>query len=162
DDLQRRAADGLGQQRRPRRAGDAAADQRAPSQPKPPARPPHSDPVPGRFSQTLGDKPYQGLCDTTLNPLNPARLKSYRRAVTSSGAKDDPTDAQFLLEYLECHRDHLVAWKPDDARTRQLALVGEERRKAVDLRTQLGNRLRTCLKLYFPQALDLVGDDLHT
>jgi len=97
-----------------------------------------------------------------LFPLNPARLKSYRRAVTSSGAKDDPTDAQFLLEYLECHRAHLVAWRPDDARTRQLGLAGEERRKAVDLRTQLGNRLRTCLKHYFPQALDLVGEDVHT
>jgi hypothetical protein len=97
-----------------------------------------------------------------LFPLNPARLKSYRQAVTSSGAKDDPTDAQFLLEYLECHRTHLVAWRPDDARTRQLGLVGEERRKAVDLRTRLGNRLRNCLKNYFPQALDLVGEDLHT
>ena len=97
-----------------------------------------------------------------LFPLNPARLKSYRQAVSSSGAKDDPTDAQFLLEYLECHRAHLVAWRPDDSRTRQLGLIGEERRKAVDLRTRLGNRLRTCLKNYFPQALDLVGEGLHT
>src|SRR5262245_5841454 len=78
-----------------------------------------------------------------LFPLNPSRLKSYRLAVTSSGAKDDPTDAQLLLEYLECHRAHLVAWRPDDARTRQLGLVGEERRKAVELRTKLSNRLGT-------------------
>jgi transposase len=97
-----------------------------------------------------------------LFPLNPSRLKSYRQAVTSSGAKDDPTDARFLLEYLECHRAHLVPWKPDDALTRQIGLVSEERRKAVNLRTQLGNWLRTCLKNYFPQALDLVGEDLHT
>src|SRR5262249_53493487 len=97
-----------------------------------------------------------------LFPLNPARLKSYRQAVSSSGAKDDPTDAQFLPEYLEGHRAPLVAWRPDDARTRQLGLIGEERRKAVDLRTRLGNRLRTCLKNYFPQALDLVGEGLHT
>src|SRR5262245_24226485 len=97
-----------------------------------------------------------------LFPLNPSRLKSYRQAVTSSGAKDDPTDARLLLEYLECHRAHLVPWKPDDALTRQIGLASEERRKAVNLRTQLGNWLRTCLKSYFPQALDLVGEDVHT
>ena len=32
----------------------------------------------------------------------------------------------------------------------------------MNLRTRLGNRLRTCLKNYFPQALELVGEGLHT
>ena len=34
--------------------------------------------------------------------------------------KDDPTDAQLLLDYLAHHREHLVAWKPDDACTRHM------------------------------------------
>ncbi len=33
-----------------------------------------------------------------LFPINPARLARYREAMTSSGAKDDPTDAHLLLD----------------------------------------------------------------
>jgi transposase len=98
-----------------------------------------------------------------LFPLNPAKLAKYRQAITSlSGAKDDPTDAQLLLDYLTHHREHLVAWKPDDARTRQIALLVEGRRAAIDLRTQLSNQLRSTLKTYFPQAVAWMGGDLTT
>jgi transposase len=97
-----------------------------------------------------------------LFPLNPTRLKSFRSAVAHSGAKDDPTDAQFLLEYLVPHRQHLLPWKPDDALTRQIGLLVEQRRQAIDLRTRLTNRLRSSLKQYFPQALQWTGDALHS
>src|SRR5207302_8437135 len=46
--------------------GDAAPDQRPLAEPEPAARSPHPDRVPVRCSQTLGDKYYQDLCDTTL------------------------------------------------------------------------------------------------
>jgi hypothetical protein len=35
----------------------------------------------------------------------------------------------------------------------------EDRRKAVNWRTRLSNQLQTALKDYFPQALELVGED---
>ena len=88
-----------------------------------------------------------------LFPLNPSRLKSFRSAITNSGAKDDPTDAQFLLEYLVHHRQHLTPWKPDDALTRQIGLLVEQRRQAVELRKRLANRMRSSLKQYFPPGL---------
>ena len=97
-----------------------------------------------------------------LFPLNPSRLKNFRSAVTNSGAKDDPTDAQFLLEYLRHHRQHLIPWKPDDALTRQIGLLVEQRRQAVELRKRLANRMRSSLKQYFPQALQWTGDALHS
>jgi transposase len=97
-----------------------------------------------------------------LFPLNPSRLKSFRSAVTNSGAKDDPTDAQFLLEYLVHHRQHLTPWKPDDALTRHIGLLVEQRRQAVELRKRLANRMRSSLKQYFPQALQWTGDELHS
>ena len=40
-----------------------------------------------------------------LYPLNPQALANFRRAFTVSQAKDDPTDAQLLWEYLLKHRD---------------------------------------------------------
>lgn len=97
-----------------------------------------------------------------LFPLAPARLAKYREAVTSSGAKDDPTDAKLLWEYLIRHRDRLQHWKPDDPLTREIALLVEARRDAVNLRTMLSNQLTAVLKTYFPQALSLVGESVHT
>lgn len=95
-------------------------------------------------------------------PLPPARLANYREAVTSSGAKDDPTDANLLWDYLVRHRDRLVAWKPDEPLTREIALLAETRRSAVNLRTSLGNQLKAVLKGYFPQALAMVGETVHS
>lgn len=97
-----------------------------------------------------------------LFPLAPARLAKYREAVTSSGAKDDPTDANLLWDYLVRHRDRLLPWKPDGPLTREIALLAEARRDAVNLRTMLSNQLTAVLKTYFPQALPLVGESVHT
>jgi len=97
-----------------------------------------------------------------LYPINPKTLARYREAFAPSQAKDDPGDAQIALELLDKHRDKLRAWRPDDSQTRTLAMLAEGRRQAVDLRTQLSNRLTACLKGYFPQALDWVGEKVYT
>jgi len=96
----------------------------------------------------------------TLYPINPATLAKYRKAFSPSGAKDDPTDAELLMELRLKHRDKLKAWKPDDEQTRKLTMLNEERRKSVDLRTKLVLRLQATLKNYFPQALDLLAGNL--
>ena len=97
-----------------------------------------------------------------LYPVNPATLAKYREAFAPSRAKDDPSDAKLLAEILRLHPDKLSAWKPDDAQTRLLGFLNEERRKAVNLRTKLVLRLQAALKLYFPQALEWAGAELHT
>lgn len=95
-----------------------------------------------------------------LYPVNPASLDQFRKVFASSGAKNDPTDAGLLLELLEKHGDRLHPWVPDDPDTRALGRYVEARRKAVNARTQLVQRLGAELKGYFPQALDLAGEDL--
>lgn len=96
----------------------------------------------------------------TLYPINPATLAKYREAFSPSRAKDDPTDATLLMELLLKHRDKLKAWRPDDEQTRMLTMLNEERRKHVDLRTKLVLRLQATLKNYFPQALDLLAENV--
>jgi transposase len=91
-----------------------------------------------------------------LFPLPPTRLASYRESFSNSGAKDDPTDAALLADYLLRHRDQLNVWKPDSPATRELQLLSEARRDAVDQRTCLSNQLTAVLKRYFPQAVALV------
>ena len=92
-----------------------------------------------------------------LYPINPQALAHFRKAFAVSGAKDDPIDAQLMWEYLLKHRDRLRVWKPEDVDTRMLALLVEDRRKTLDLRTKLSNKLTATLKGYFPQALTLMG-----
>lgn len=93
-----------------------------------------------------------------LYPVAPASVAAYRKALYPSGGKDDPVDAGLILELLLKHRDHLRAWKPDEAPIRQLRLMAEHRRKLVDDRTALINQISNALKIYFPQALEYLHD----
>ena len=96
-----------------------------------------------------------------LYPINPKALARYREAFNTSGAKDDKPDAEFLCELVRCHRDRLHPWLPEDEQTRNITALAEARRRAVDERTRVSNKLRSTLKGYFPQAVQLVGDNLH-
>lgn len=90
-----------------------------------------------------------------LYPINPQQLASYREALFPSGAKDDPGDAQLLVDFVRHYQHRLRPWRPDDATTRLIGTLTEDRRHLVDLRTQLTNRLQARLKLYFPLILEL-------
>ena len=97
-----------------------------------------------------------------LFPINPMTLALYRQAFTPSRAKDDPIDADFLCQLVALHREQLKAWQPDDVCTRKLRHLTQARRRSVDMRTRLSNQLKALLKCYFPQALELCGQDLTT
>jgi len=88
-----------------------------------------------------------------LYPINPKTLARFREAFTPSRAKDDPRDAEYLVELLTHHRERLKAWLPDDEKTRTLQLLVEHRRRLVGDQTRISNRLTALLKSYFPQAL---------
>lgn len=96
----------------------------------------------------------------TVYPIHPATSMRQRAAFRPSGAKDDIPDALVLLSLLQHHLDRLRPLRPDDQATRTLAGLVQARRQAVDSRTLLTNQLLSALRDYFPQALDLVGDDL--
>jgi transposase len=89
-----------------------------------------------------------------LYPINPATLAKYRQAFSTAHGKDDPSDADYLLDLLEHHRDRLRRWHPDDQKTRTLRLLVEQRRRLTGDRTRISNRLTALLKGYFPQVLD--------
>lgn len=97
-----------------------------------------------------------------IYPINPAALSNYRKAFSPSGAKDDPGDATLMLDVMERHPEMLRMLTPDDSQTRLLRSLCEDRRKAVDMRTALGNNLKSKLKEYFPQALKLGGDQMFS
>jgi Transposase len=79
-------------------------------------------------------------------------LAKFREALAPSGKKDDPADAQLLLELVSKHRQKLKPWRPADEHTRMLPCLVEHRRTLVNDNTRLTNRLTSVLKGYFPQV----------
>jgi transposase len=94
----------------------------------------------------------------TLYPVNPSTLTRYREAFSPSRHKDDATDAAYLAELLVSHRDHLRAWRPEGEQVRTLRYLVEHRRRLVDDRTRVSNRMTSLLKSYFPQVLEWFPD----
>ena len=87
-------------------------------------------------------------------PVDPTTLAHHRKAFTPSGAKDDPTDAEFALKLLLTHTEHFKPLRPQSVEMRTLMTLVEHRRKLMHDRVRLTNRLRNALKQYYPQALE--------
>lgn len=88
-----------------------------------------------------------------LYPIHPKTSANYREAFYPSGAKNDPLDADLLLDLLRHHRDRLRPLRPDTAGVRRIQLLAEQRRRMVAEKTRCSQRLRASLKGYFPQIL---------
>lgn len=88
-----------------------------------------------------------------IYPIHPRTAAQFRAALYPSGAKDDPVDANLLLDLLVHHRGHLRRLSPDTEQTRLVQQLVEARRKLVNEKTRQSNRLTAKLKLYFPQIL---------
>jgi transposase len=87
-------------------------------------------------------------------PIDPIRLASYRRTFTPSGAKDDPTDAEFALDYMLRHPEKLKVLKPQSVPMRKLTYLVEARDRLKGDQSRFVNRLIQALKQYYPQPLD--------
>lgn len=89
-----------------------------------------------------------------LFPIDPSTLANHRKAFTPSGAKDDPTDAEFALKLLLTHTEYFKPLNPQSVEMRTLMVLVEQRRKLMSDRVRITNRLRNALKQYYPQALE--------
>ena len=92
--------------------------------------------------------------DIVIYPINPSTLANYRVAFKPSRAKDDPTDAELALDLLLKHPNRFKRLNPQSVEMRTLASLVEQRRRLVDDRVRLTNRIRSTLKQYYPQALE--------
>lgn len=129
------------------------------------------------IKQRYPNKPIAVGCELTKGPLiyalrqhkhlvlfsiNPTTVAKYRKAFNPSGAKDDPSDALIQNEILERHMDKLTPIKVDSTEVRILDQLVQYRRKLVQGRVKLSNRITAILKNYYPQALDWFEDrDTH-
>ena len=93
-----------------------------------------------------------------LFPVAPATLAKYRQAFTHSGAKDDPSDAFLMVDFMLRHNDKLRVIKPDNDETRILKRFVGQRRSLIAEKVRLTNRITRELKDYYPQPLEWFDD----
>ena len=90
----------------------------------------------------------------TLFPINPSTVAKYRKAFSHSGAKNDPSDALLQVEILKLHMHKLTPIQLDSVEIRTLEQLVIYRRKLVQERVDLSNRITAILKNYYPQVLE--------
>ncbi len=98
----------------------------------------------------------------TLFQVNPLSLSQYRKSFRVSSAKDDINDSELLCDMLSKHIERLSVIQIDDEQTRELRILSEQRRNIVEQRVRLTNQLKANLKQYFPLALEIGGEELHS
>jgi Transposase len=87
-----------------------------------------------------------------LYPLNPLTVSKFREALFTSGAKDDPLDSQLIEELLYHHLDRLRPYQAPEPELRELDLLCQQRRKAVDAAVACANELCSLLKVLLSTA----------
>ena len=92
--------------------------------------------------------------------LNPSATWAYRQSLTVSRARNDPSDARDQALFVKNHLAELTPWAPPAPGVIRLERLTLSRSKQVDARTALTNQLQAALKRYFPQALELMHEDL--
>jgi transposase len=85
-------------------------------------------------------------------------VAKYRDALTSSRAKEDPTDAALQVALLLKPHATLPPRVPQSPTMRALAQLVEHRRRLVGDKVRLTNRLTSALKNYFPHVLQWFQD----
>lgn len=86
-----------------------------------------------------------------------ATTSHLRKAFKPSRAKDDLPDSKLHLEILRRHWDQLRLLCPPSGLDKRLGLLNQQRRLLCEDSTTLTNKLRDCLKTYYPVALELTG-----
>lgn len=91
-------------------------------------------------------------------PVRPGTVAGYRKTFVPSNAKDDPTDAELMLDLLLRHPEQVPRLKRDSDSMRQLRRLVAERRAFIDDRVRITNRITAALKAYYPQVLGWFRD----
>ena len=91
-------------------------------------------------------------------PVQPNAIKAWRDAEVLSGAKNDPSDAALIAEYLRLRFHRLRVLAPFSAETRALRAVVRTRDDLVDQRVAASNQLGACLDAFWPGAKAIFAD----
>jgi transposase len=94
--------------------------------------------------------------------INPMSVDRYRDRHSTSGAKSDPGDAKVLADLLRTdrHNHRLVAG--DTELAQEIKVLARAHQSFIWDRQRQINRLRSALREFYPQALEVFGTDLSS
>ncbi len=91
----------------------------------------------------------------TVYPINPKSVDRYRDRYRSSISKSDDFDAMVLANILRTDKHNHRPILPDSDLTREIRILARKHYKLIKLQTMLVNQITSCLKEYYPTALEL-------
>ncbi len=91
----------------------------------------------------------------TVYSINPKSVDRYRDRYRTSGARDDSFDAMVLANIIRTDKNQHRAILPNSPLARELKILTLDEQKLIHLKTKLLNQIQSCLKDYYPTALDL-------
>jgi transposase len=105
----------------------------------------------------LLDRPYRAVY-----VLAPNQVHDNQGRFRQSGARDDPFAARLIADILRTDRGRLHPWQPDSLLTRQMRAQWSWLLQLTRQTTRLGNRLRSVLLRYYPAALAVFRNGVHS
>jgi transposase len=90
--------------------------------------------------------------------LCPNMIKSFRERHSVSGQYTDDLDSYVIADAVRTDRKRLSLIKPKNDKTRKIEFLLRHRRKAIEDKNRLMNRLTAYIKEYFPVFLDCFSD----
>lgn len=120
---------------------------------------------PGQIEVAI-EVPHGPIVETLLErgfavyAMNPKQVDRFRDRFTVAGAKDDSRDAHVLADALRTDRHALRRLAVEDPTVIELREWSRMHEDLQRERNRLTNRVREQLWRYYPQALELAGDDL--
>lgn len=90
--------------------------------------------------------------------LNPKSVDRYRDRYRVSGARDDYFDAMVIANILRTDRHQFKPILPDSNLVRELKILTQDQQHLIKLKTKLVNQIQSCLKDYYPTALEFFSE----
>ena len=90
--------------------------------------------------------------------IPPSVVKASRSRYTSSGARNDKSDAYLLADLLRTDGHRFAPWRPDSTLTCQMRSLVNLLQQLTRRTTGLANQLRALLLRYYPALLELFPD----
>lgn len=93
--------------------------------------------------------------------LNPSSTWGYRQSLKVSRAHTDESDSRVIALFVSTHQEQLNRYEYGSHMARKLKGYCVARRRAVDQRTRLTNRLQDLLKRYYPDVISLMCPGIY-
>lgn len=90
----------------------------------------------------------------TVYSINPKSVDRARDRFSPAGAKDDARDAQVLADLIRTDQHQYRPLRMDSSELKELQILVRDREALVANKVRIENQITSCLKSYYPIALD--------